>query len=150
MFSPLSYKHDTKLLVHALEKLKGAYSTDIIISALLRPSEQYSSQPSASRTANVSNERLISLATRWPISRENGLEFLDLFDGTEPKVDVPPEAATVSHTFYRKGDIAGAAPSRPSPRLHRQNRRRLLVREQAGFLHLLRLAYLFPLPPLAT
>jgi len=35
---------------------------------------------------------------------------LDLFDETKPNVDVPPEATTVSHTFYRKGDAAGTAP----------------------------------------
>ena len=39
--------------------------------------------------------------------------------------------------------------NRPSS-LHRQNRRHLLVRERTGFLHLLRLAYLFSPPPLAT
>lgn len=39
--------------------------------------------------------------------------------------------------------------NRPSS-LHRQNQRHLLVRERMGFLHLLRLAYLFSPPPLAT
>lgn len=77
---------------------------------LLRPSQQYSTQPSASQVNNVSNKRLISLASRWPISRENGLEFLDLFDASKPDVEVPPEAASVSHTFYRKGDTNTPAP----------------------------------------
>ena len=32
-----------------------------------------------------------------PISCENGLEFLDLFNKTKPKADIPLEAATISH-----------------------------------------------------
>ena len=52
--------------------------------------------------------------TRCPISRENGLEFLDLFDETKPKADIPLEAATVSHKAASSQSTQLFAPSEPT------------------------------------
>ena len=36
-------------------------------------------------------------------------------DESKSKVDVPPEAASISHTFYRKGDMADTTAQPPQP-----------------------------------
>jgi E3 ubiquitin-protein ligase HUWE1 len=51
---------------------------------------------------HVSTKRLIALANRWPGIREHGLDFVDLFTMSKT-VQIPPEAAQVTHTFYKKG-----------------------------------------------
>ncbi|KAF8320698.1 hypothetical protein DL93DRAFT_2163683 [Clavulina sp. PMI_390] len=86
--------------------------TDVIISALqllLRPSQQYSTQPSAAQLNSISAKRLTSLASRWPISRENNLDFIDLYDASKLDPEVPADAASVSYTFYRKADPSAAS-----------------------------------------
>lgn len=98
--------------VQRINSLLFAEDTDIIIAALqllLKPSQQYSSQPSASQTLHVSNKRLITLASRWPGLRENTVDFIDLLappkDGEgKDKTEVPAEAAQVNYTFYRRSN----------------------------------------------
>lgn len=79
---------------------------------------QYSSQPTASHTQHVSTSRLLALASRWQGIREYGLNFADLFtqpkpaaDGSHLSIEVPAEAAQVSHTFYRKSPPSAASPA---------------------------------------
>lgn len=73
---------------------------------LLRPSQQYSSQPALSHALHISTSRLESLAKSSPPLREHGIEMLDLVtEGSQDRIDaLPQEASEVNYTFYRKGE----------------------------------------------
>jgi E3 ubiquitin-protein ligase HUWE1 len=79
---------------------------DVLILALnllLRPSQQYSAQPSVSHALNISTPRLQSLAKRWPHLREYGVSLVDLASrqGSATVDALPSEAREVHFSFYR-------------------------------------------------
>ncbi|KAG8731792.1 hypothetical protein FRC12_019573, partial [Ceratobasidium sp. 428] len=63
-----------------------------VLNLLLRPSQQYSSQPPTSHTLNISAPRLQALALRWPGLREANMELHELLDKSVPP---PPPAPAV-------------------------------------------------------
>ncbi|KAJ7579230.1 hypothetical protein C8J56DRAFT_339945 [Mycena floridula] len=79
---------------------------DILTSTLkllLRPSQQYSAQPSVSQALHISTPRLQSLARRWPYLREYGVDLVHVASimGTSEIDALPTEAREVHFTFYR-------------------------------------------------
>ena len=68
---------------------------------LLRPSQQYSSQPSVSHTQNVSTKRLASLAIRWSSIKEHGVNVTDILN-PQKAVDLPKAASQVAFMYYAK------------------------------------------------
>ncbi|EEB89746.1 hypothetical protein MPER_12125 [Moniliophthora perniciosa FA553] len=89
-----------------LNSLLFTSDLDILVLALnllLRPSQQYSSQPAVSQALNISTPRLSALAKRWPHLREYGVELVDLANSKgSPEIDsLPSEARDVNFTFYR-------------------------------------------------
>jgi E3 ubiquitin-protein ligase HUWE1 len=79
---------------------------DVLILALnllLRPSQQYSAQPSVSHALNISTPRLQSLAKRWLNLREYGIGLVELADNNYGIDGLPTEAREVNYSFYRTG-----------------------------------------------
>ena len=75
----------------------------LALNLLLRPSQQYSAQPSVSHALNISTPRLQSLAKRWPYLREHGVGLVDMAS-TKGSLEVdalPAEAREVNFSFYR-------------------------------------------------
>ncbi|KAG9103766.1 hypothetical protein FRC06_008224 [Ceratobasidium sp. 370] len=72
-----------------------------VLNLLLRPSQQYSSQPPTSHSLNISAPRLQALALRWPGLREAGIELHELLDSTAPPPPVvaKPKAPETSIRF---------------------------------------------------
>ncbi|KAG8686219.1 hypothetical protein FRC08_012682, partial [Ceratobasidium sp. 394] len=72
-----------------------------VLNLLLRPSQQYSSQPPTSHSLNISAPRLQALALRWPGLREAGMELHELLDSTPPPAPVvaKPKAPETSIRF---------------------------------------------------
>ncbi len=75
----------------------------LTLKLVLRPSQQYSAQPSVSQALNISTPRLQSLAKRWPHLREYGVGLVDLSVGkdTSDVEALPVEAREVHFTYYR-------------------------------------------------
>ncbi|KAK1218494.1 E3 ubiquitin-protein ligase tom1 [Marasmius sp. AFHP31] len=75
----------------------------LALKLLLRPSQQYSSQPAVSQALNISTPRLLALAKRWPHLREYGIELVELANskGSSEIDSLPAEARDVNFTFYR-------------------------------------------------
>lgn len=68
---------------------------------LLRPSQQYSSQPAVSHALSISTSRLQSLSKRWPHLREVGIGLVDLVSRKDGDLQrVPLEAREVNFSFY--------------------------------------------------
>ncbi|KAF9268895.1 hypothetical protein L218DRAFT_977318 [Marasmius fiardii PR-910] len=89
-----------------LNSLLFTSDLDVLILALkllLRPSQQYSSQPAVSQALNISTPRLLALAKRWPHLREYGVELVELANskGSTEIDNLPAEARDVNFTFYR-------------------------------------------------
>ena len=87
-----------------MNSLLSTSDLDILILALnllLRPSQQYSAQPSVSHALSISTTRLQSLAKRWPHLREHGISLVDLAGEKGGVEGVPPEAREVNFSFYR-------------------------------------------------
>ena len=90
-----------------LNSLLFTSDLDVLVSTLfllLRPSQQYSSQPAVSHSLHISTSRLESLARFSPSLRDHGVDMVDLVsDRAQDKVEsLPPEASEVNFTFYRK------------------------------------------------
>ena len=73
---------------------------------LLRPSQQYSSQPALSHSLHISTSRLESLARAPPSLREHGVEMIDLVAECSDRrmKNLPAEVGEVNFTFYKIGD----------------------------------------------
>ncbi|KAK7057165.1 hypothetical protein R3P38DRAFT_3252330 [Favolaschia claudopus] len=99
-------------MFHSYDRLNSLLFTpdlDVIILALnllLRPSQQYSAQPSVSHALNISTPRLQSLAKRWPHLREYGVSLVDLASpsGVATIDALPSDAREVHFSFYRTDD----------------------------------------------
>jgi len=94
-----------------LNSLLSASDLDILILALnllLRPSQQYSAQPSVSHALSISTTRLQSLAKPWPHLREHDISLVHLAGKNHEELDgVPPEAREVNFNFYRTDSTTG-------------------------------------------
>ncbi|RPD73800.1 hypothetical protein L226DRAFT_488466 [Lentinus tigrinus ALCF2SS1-7] len=96
-----------------LNSLMFSSDLDVLILALnllLRPAQQYSSQPSVSHALNISTSRLTSLAKRWPNLRDYDINLVDLATekGRTQVEALPTEAREVNFVFYRQA-TSGAA-----------------------------------------
>lgn len=80
---------------------------DVLILALnllLRPAQQYSSQPAVLHALSISTSRLTSLAKRWPNLRDYDVNLADLVSekGKAQVEALPNEAREVNFVFYRQ------------------------------------------------
>src|SRR5271154_967740 len=92
--------------VQRLNSLLFTSDLDVLVLALnllLRPSQQYSAQPSVSQALNISTPRLQSLAKRWPNSREYSVGMVELVSprGSSEVEALSSEAREVNYGFYR-------------------------------------------------
>ncbi|CCM01158.1 uncharacterized protein FIBRA_03206 [Fibroporia radiculosa] len=75
----------------------------LTLNLLLRPAQQYSSQPAVLHALSISTPRLTSLARRWSNLREYDINLVDLVtEKGKPQVEaLPTEAREVNFTFYK-------------------------------------------------
>lgn len=88
VFSPLSYKHDTKLLVLALEKLKEAYSVKGRLNQSQR--EELALIEQAYDNPHECLSRIKRLLLTQRAFKESGIEFFDTYDKLIPCYDIEP------------------------------------------------------------
>ncbi|CUA66624.1 E3 ubiquitin-protein ligase HUWE1 [Rhizoctonia solani] len=89
-----------------LNALLATSDLDVLVAVLqllLRPSQQYSSQPPTPHSLNISAPRLQALAMRWPGLREAGIELHELLDKPAQPVPVVPPKAKAPDTGIRFG-----------------------------------------------
>ncbi|KAG9043146.1 pre-mRNA-splicing factor 8, partial [Serendipita sp. 407] len=87
-FPPLSYKHDTKLLVLALEKLKEAYSVKGRLNQSQR--EELALIEQAYDNPHECLSRIKRLLLTQRSFKEAGIEFFDTYDKLIPCYDIEP------------------------------------------------------------
>lgn len=87
-FPPLSYKHDTKLLILALERLKEAYSVKGRLNSSQR--EELGLIEQAYDNPHEALSRIKRLLLTQRTFKEVGLEFMDLYSHLIPIHDVEP------------------------------------------------------------
>nr|CAG8489846.1 2781_t:CDS:10 [Entrophospora candida] len=87
-FPPLSYKHDTKLLILALERLKEAYSVKGRLNQSQREELGYIEQAYDNPHEALSRIKRLLLTQR--AFKEVGIEFMDLYSHLIPVFDVEP------------------------------------------------------------
>ncbi|KAK4686129.1 pre-mRNA-processing factor 8, partial [Tremellales sp. Uapishka_1] len=87
-FPPLSYKHDTKLLVLALEKLKEAYSVHGRLNQSQR--EELALVEQAYDNPHECLSRIKRLLLTQRAFKETGIEFFDTYDKLIPCYDIEP------------------------------------------------------------
>ncbi|KAJ3800917.1 NUC071 domain-containing protein [Lentinula aff. detonsa] len=87
-FPPLSYKHDTKLLVLALEKLKEAYSVKGRLNQSQR--EELALIEQAYDNPHECLSRIKRLLLTQRAFKESGIEFFDTYDKLIPCYDIEP------------------------------------------------------------
>ncbi|KND02430.1 pre-mRNA-processing-splicing factor 8 [Spizellomyces punctatus DAOM BR117] len=87
-FPPLSYKHDTKLLILALERLKEAYSVKGRLNQSQR--EELGLIEQAYDNPHESLSRIKRLLLTQRAFKEVGIEFMDLYSHLIPVYDVEP------------------------------------------------------------
>ena len=90
-----------------LNSLMFSSDLDVLVLALnllLRPAQQYSSQPAVSHALSISTPRLTSLAKRWPNLRDYDINLVDLVTdkGSGQVEALPTEAREVNFVFYRQ------------------------------------------------
>ncbi|KAI9188902.1 pre-mRNA-splicing factor 8 [Blastocladiella emersonii ATCC 22665] len=87
-FPPLSYKHDTKLLILALERLKEAYSVKGRLNASQR--EELGLIEQAYDNPHETLSRIKRLLLTQRTFKEVGIQFMDLYSHLIPVYDVEP------------------------------------------------------------
>ena len=85
---PLNYKHDTKLLVLALEKLKEAYSVKGRLNQSQR--EELALIEQAYDNPHECLSRIKRLLLTQRAFKEAGIEFFDTYDKLIPCYDIEP------------------------------------------------------------
>ncbi|KZV95100.1 hypothetical protein EXIGLDRAFT_644511 [Exidia glandulosa HHB12029] len=101
-----------------LNALLASSDLDVVVSVLqllLRPAQQYSSQPAVTQVLNISSGRLESLSRRWSNLRDYGLDVSDLVSPKKrEEVDqLPPVASDLKFTFYRRALDSNESPAEP-------------------------------------
>ncbi|EUC58847.1 E3 ubiquitin-protein ligase Huwe1, putative, partial [Rhizoctonia solani AG-3 Rhs1AP] len=82
-------------MMRRLNALLATSDLDVLIAVLqllLRPSQQYSSQPPTPHSLDISAPRLQALAMRWPGLREAGIKLHELLDKPAQLISVAPKA----------------------------------------------------------
>ena len=87
-FPPLSYKHDTKLLILALERLKEAYSVKSRLNQSQR--EELSLIEQAYDNPHEALSRIKRHLLTQRSFKEAGIEFMDLYSHLLPVYDIEP------------------------------------------------------------
>lgn len=87
-FPPLSYKHDTKLLILALERLKEAYSVKSRLNQSQR--EELGLIEQAYDNPHEALSRIKRHLLTQRAFKETGIEFMDLYSHLVPVYDVEP------------------------------------------------------------
>ncbi|KAG9067880.1 Pre-mRNA-processing-splicing factor 8 [Linnemannia hyalina] len=87
-FPPLSYKHDTKLLILALERLKEAYSVKGRLNQSQR--EELGLVEQAYDNPHEALSRIKRLLLTQRAFKEVGIEFMDLYSHLIPVYDIEP------------------------------------------------------------
>ncbi|PVU91485.1 hypothetical protein BB561_004382 [Smittium simulii] len=87
-FPPLSYKHDTKLLILALEKLREAYSVQGRLNQSQR--EELGLIEQAYDNPHETLNRIKRLLLTQRAFKEAGIEFMDMYSHLIPVYDVEP------------------------------------------------------------
>ncbi|GAA5932751.1 U4/U6-U5 snRNP complex subunit PRP8 [Sporobolomyces koalae] len=112
-FPPLSYKHDTKLLVLALEKLKEAYSVKGRLNQSQR--EELALVEQAYDNPHETLSRIKRLLLTQRAFKEAGIEFFDTYDKLIPCYDIEPMEkitdAYLDQFLYFEADKRGLFPA---------------------------------------
>ncbi|WAQ81207.1 hypothetical protein PtA15_1A547 [Puccinia triticina] len=112
-FPPLNYKHDTKLLVLALEKLKEAYSVQGRLNQNQR--EELALIEQAYDNPHETLSRIKRLLLTQRAFKEAGLEFFDTYDKLIPVYDIEPiekiTDAYLDQFLYFEADKRGLFPA---------------------------------------
>lgn len=112
-FPPLSYKHDTKLLVLALEKLKEAYSVKGRLNQSQR--EELALVEQAYDNPHETLSRIKRLLLTQRAFKEAGIEFFDTYEKLIPCYDIEPMEkitdAYLDQFLYFEADKRGLFPS---------------------------------------
>ncbi|KAJ3106936.1 Pre-mRNA-processing-splicing factor 8, partial [Phlyctochytrium planicorne] len=112
-FPPLSYKHDTKLLILALEKLKEAYSVKGRLNQSQR--EELGLVENAYDNPHECLSRIKRLLLTQRAFKEVGIEFMDLYSHLIPVYDVEPlekiTDAYLDQYLWYEGDKRNLFPS---------------------------------------
>ncbi|KAH8824952.1 NUC071 domain-containing protein [Flagelloscypha sp. PMI_526] len=112
-FPPLSYKHDTKLLVLALEKLKEAYSVKGRLNQSQR--EELALIEQAYDNPHECLSRIKRLLLTQRTFKEAGIEFFDTYDKLIPCYDIEPVEkitdAYLDQFLFFEADKRGLFPS---------------------------------------
>jgi len=87
-FPPLSYKHDTKLLILALERLKEAYSVKVRLNQSQR--EELGLVEQAYDNPHEALSRIKRHLLTQRAFKEVGIEFMDLYSHLIPVYDIEP------------------------------------------------------------
>ncbi|KAH7665533.1 Pre-mRNA-processing-splicing factor 8 protein [Dioscorea alata] len=87
-FPPLSYKHDTKLLILALERLKESYSVAIRLNQLQR--EELGLIEQAYDNPHEALSRIKRHLLTQQSFKEVGIEFMDLYSYLIPVYEIEP------------------------------------------------------------
>jgi len=116
-FPPLSYKHDTKLLVLALEKLKEAYSVHGRLNQGQR--EELALIEQAYDNPHECLSRIKRLLLTQRAFKEAGIEFFDTYDKLIPCYDIEPVEkltdAYLDQFLHFEADKRGLFPSWVKP-----------------------------------
>jgi E3 ubiquitin-protein ligase HUWE1 len=102
-----------------LNSLLFTTDLDVLILALnllLRPSQQYSAQPSVSHALNISTPRLLSLAKRFNNLREYGITLVELITPKgQDKVDgLPNDTREVNFSYYPPSGSSARKEEKPA------------------------------------
>jgi len=112
-FPPLSYKHDTKLLVLALEKLKEAYSVKGRLNQSQR--EELALVEQAYDNPHETLSRIKRLLLTQRAFKEAGIEFFDTYNTLIPCYDIEPMEkitdAYLDQFLYFEADKRGLFPA---------------------------------------
>ncbi|SCZ95974.1 BZ3500_MvSof-1268-A1-R1_Chr8-1g09920 [Microbotryum saponariae] len=112
-FPPLSYKHDTKLLVLALERLKEAYSVKGRLNQSQR--EELALVEQAYDNPHETLSRIKRLLLTQRAFKEAGIEFFDTYEKLIPCYDIEPMEkitdAYLDQFLYFEADKRGLFPS---------------------------------------
>ncbi|TIA88345.1 hypothetical protein E3P99_02619 [Wallemia hederae] len=116
-FPPLSYKHDTKILVLALERLKEAYSVQGRLNQSQR--EELALIEQAYDNPHECLSRIKRLLLTQRAFKEAGIEFFDTYDKLVPCYDIEPVEkitdAYLDQFLFFEADKRGLFPSWVKP-----------------------------------
>ena len=87
-FPPLAYKHDTKMLILALEKLKESFNVKARLNASMREELALIEQAYANPQETLT--RIKRLLLTQHVFKEAGIEFMDSYSHLAPVYEIEP------------------------------------------------------------